>query len=328
MPLGSREWSHSGTLRFVKREKPFDLQGHRGARGLRPENTLAAFSHALSLGVSTLELDTAITRDGIVVVSHDSRLNPDITRGENDEWLTTPGPTIFSMTYAEILRYDVGRLRPGSAYAARFPDQLAVDGEGMPRLTDVFSLTKRAGDTRVRFNIETKINPLAPDMTATPEAFTAALVKEIRLARVADRATIQSFDWRTLMIARRIAPEIATVCLTTQQPGEDTVCLGASGLSPWLGGLDVRHFDGSVPRLVRACHASAWSPNHLDLDTALIEEAHSLGLDVIPWTVNDPLEMARFIDMGVDGLITDRPDALREIVVRKGRHLSRQASIP
>ncbi len=95
----------------------FDLQGHRGARGLRPENTLAAFAHALSIGVTTLELDTAVTLDGVVVVSHDSELNPDITRDASGRWLAQPGPAIFALTFAELQRFDVGRTRPGSAYA-------------------------------------------------------------------------------------------------------------------------------------------------------------------------------------------------------------------
>lgn len=300
-------------------EASFDLQGHRGARGLRPENTLAAFAHALSIGVSTLELDTAMTHDGVVVVTHDSEPNPDITRDASGQWLKAPGPAMFAMTYAEILKYDVGRPRPGSAYAMRFPDQGAVDGERIPKLADLFALVKKSGNASVRFNIETKLDPRKPAATPKAEAFAQAVVKEIRNAGFEKRSTIQSFDWSTLTVVRRIAPEIVTVGLTTQQEGDDNVGVGKPGPSAWLGGLDVDTFGGSVPRLVKAAGIPVWSPNFLDLKPAAVAEAHGLGLLVIPWTANDPADMIRLIDMEVDGLISDRPDLLRKVLVEKGR---------
>src|SRR5690349_5307669 len=133
-----------------------DIQGHRGARGLAPENTLPAFARALSIGVTTLELDCAVTKDGVVVVSHDSTLNPDITRAPDGQWLRGEGPPIRDFTYDELQRYDVGRIKPGSAYEKRFAQQQAVDGTRMPRLSDVFALARRAANNHVRFNIETK----------------------------------------------------------------------------------------------------------------------------------------------------------------------------
>src|SRR5688572_214117 len=94
-----------------------DVQGHRGARGLAPENTLPAFEKALALGVTTLELDVGVTRDGVVVVGHDPTINPDIARGPDGQWLAARGPAIRELTFAELQRYDVGRLKPGSNYA-------------------------------------------------------------------------------------------------------------------------------------------------------------------------------------------------------------------
>jgi len=292
----------------------FDLQGHRGARGLRPENTLAGFAFALDLHVSTLELDCAVTRDGVVVVSHDPALNPDHTRDEHGRFLERPGPAISTLTYAELQRYDVGRLKPGTPYAARFPDQQPVDGERIPRLADVFALARSRANAKVRFNIETKLSPDQPQLTLAPEPFARVVVDAVRTAGMADRTTIQSFDWRTLMIARRLAPEIATVALTDQQPGYDTVEVGRPGPSPWLGGLDVDDFGGSVPKAVLASGARVWSPDYLDLDAKLVEEAHALGLTVVPWTVNDPAEMRRMLALSVDGMISDRPDLLRAVL--------------
>src|SRR5918999_5398787 len=139
----------------------FDLQGHRGARGHAPENTLPGFERALAIGVDTLELDVGVTRDGVVVIHHDRRLNPDLARGPDGKWVTSPAPAIFSLTYEELQRYDVGRIRPGSEYARRFPHQKPIDGTPIPRLAQLFAIVPPS----VKFNIETKLVPDAPDET-------------------------------------------------------------------------------------------------------------------------------------------------------------------
>lgn len=296
----------------------FDLQGHRGARGLRPENTLAGFTWALELGVRTLELDCAVTRDGVVVVSHDSSLSPEITRDSSGKFLEEAGPPLYTLTFAELQQYDVGRLRPDSDYAARFPEQQPVDGQRIPRLADVYALVRDSGNRDVRFNIETKLDPLQPELTAPPEPFVKALLGVIRDSGMESRTTVQSFDWRTLALVRQLAPDLTTVALTDQQPDEDTMEVGKPGASPWLGGLDVDDYGGSVPKAVKAIGARVWAPHALDLDERLVAEAHALGLAVIPWTVNDPKDMERVLAVGVDGLISDRPDLLRSLLQSKG----------
>lgn len=299
--------------------RPFDLQGHRGARGLAPENTLAAFARALAIGVTTLELDTALTRDGRVVVSHDPALNPDLTRDAAGNWLEGPGPAIFSMTLAEVQRYDVGRMRPGTPYAERFATAQAVDGERIPTLAQVFALARTAGNAGVRFNVETKLDPRRPELTPDAPAFAEAVVAVVRKEGMAARTTLQSFDWRTLRHARKVAPEIQTACLTIQNPGEDNVQKGQPGASPFLAGLDVDDFGGSVPRLAQAAGCAVWSPNAWNVTPEAVKEAQELGLQVVPWTVNEEAEMERLIDAGVDGLISDYPDRLRQVVARRGR---------
>jgi len=292
-----------------------DLQGHRGARGLAPENTLAAFKRALEIGVTTLELDVGITRDGVVVISHDTALNPDHTRDASGRFLEQAGPTIRSLTFAELQSYDVGRLKPGSAYAKSLPDQQAVDGARIPRLADLFELVRASGDALVRFDIETKLSPEKPDQTAAPEEFARLVVEEIRKAGMAARATVQSFDWRTLQATQRIAPEIPTVYLSVQRRFDN---IGAAqGSSPWTAGL--RYADhGSVPKMIKAGGGSAWSCYFGDLDADKVREAQALGLKVLAWTVNDPVEMAKLLRMGVDGLITDRPDLARTLLEERG----------
>ena len=296
----------------------FDVQGHRGARGLAPENTLPAFERALALGVTTLELDVGVTRDGVVVVGHDASLNPDIARGPDGKWLERKGPAIHELTFAELSRYDVGRLRPESNYAKRYPEQVAVDGTRHPRLAEVYELARRKGDGRVRFNIETKISPLAPGETLPPEAFARKVIEEIRRAGMASRSTVQSFDWRTLQVVQKEAPEIGTVYLTAQQRFLDNVCTGPAagvpttspadcGPSPWTAGFQLKDH-GSVPQMVRAAGGRTWSPDYRDVDAAKLKQAHDLGLRVVVWTVNDPAQIARLIELGVDGIISDRPD--------------------
>lgn len=289
----------------------FDLQGHRGARGLAPENTIPGFETALRIGVTTLELDTAMTSDGVLVISHDSRLNPEHTRGPDGAFLKDTGPAIRSLTFDELQAYDVGRIQPGTAYAARFPNQKGADGVRIPKLTEVFELVKRNGADHIRFNIETKLTPTSGADTPDPETFAAALVKAIQDAGLSKRASIQSFDWRTLMAAKRLAPEIERVCLTIQSPGEDNIQSGKPGPSPWTAGLDIDEHGGSVPRLVKAADCQVWSPFFRNVTAALVKEAHDLGLKVIPWTVNEMADLELMYQTGIDGIISDYPDRAR-----------------
>jgi glycerophosphoryl diester phosphodiesterase len=295
----------------------FDLQGHRGARGLAPENTLAGFETALSIGVTTLELDLAMTRDAVVVVSHDSLLNPDHTRGPDGKFLAAQGPAIRSLALAELKRYDVGALKPGTSYAATFAGQRAVEGATIPTLAEVFELARRTKADHVRFNIETKLTPTSGANTADPETFAGAVAAAVREAGLAARVTLQSFDWRTLVVMRRIAPEIERVCLTIDGGSGDTLQRGRPGPSPWTAGLDIDEFGGSVPRLVAAAGCAVWSPNFRNVTAASLAEAGALRLPVIPWTVNERPDMARLIGMGVSGIITDYPDRLRAVMVDK-----------
>ena len=302
----------------------FDLQAHRGGRGLLPENTLAAFSKALEIGVTTLELDVGVTKDGAVVVSHDRFLNADITRDAQGQHLTERGATITSLTLSEVQRYDVGRLKPGSNYAKTFSQQQAVDGERIPELKALFDLVERRGARDVRFNIETKLSPAAPGDTLAPEPLVRAVIAEIRKAGLTGRATIQSFDWRTLQIAQKEAPEIVTVHLTSQQGAGDTVQVGKPGASPWLAGFDVDNHGGSAAKTVKAAGGTVWSPNFRDVTEPLVREAQSIGLKVVPWTANEEADLIKLLDWKVDGIITDYPDRLRALMAARGMALPTQ----
>lgn len=297
----------------------FDLQAHRGGRGLAPENTLAAFSNAIDLGVSTLELDIGLTADNVVVISHDTTLNPDHTRDARGNWLAPKsGAAVRALTLAQLQTYDVGRLNHESNYGKQFALQQPRDGERIPTLAALFALVQARGAAAgtVRFNIETKIDPSKPDETAAPEPMVRALLAEIDKAGMAGRVTVQSFDWRTLALVGQYAPQLPRAYLSTARTLKD---------SRWTAGLDTANFP-SVPLMVKAAAGTAtgpltWSPAYADLTPAVIKEAQKLGMTVLPWTVNQRADMQRLMDWGVDGLITDYPDVLRDLVRERGLSL-------
>lgn len=280
----------------------FDLEGHRGARGLHPENTLEGFRATIAIGVTTLETDVAMTADGVAVTCHDPHLNPDITRGPDGAFLPARGPAIRALSFAELQRYDVGRIRPGTAYARSYPDQRGQDGLRIPRLAELFAL-----DGRVRFNIEIKTFPKDPALTAPPAQVTEAVLEAAARTGATGRLIVQSFDWRNQRHAARVAPDVARAYLTSANTVPEAAL--------WWDGPSPGDFGGSVPRAVAAEGAGVtWAPEWQTLTRALVAEAHGLGLRVVPWTVNAEADMARLIGWGVDGLITDRPDLGRAVL--------------
>jgi glycerophosphoryl diester phosphodiesterase len=294
----------------------FDLEAHRGGRGLLPENTLPAFANALSMGVDTLELDIGVTRDGEVVVSHERGLNPDLAREPGGAYITPPGTPFARLTLDEVKRYDVGQIRPDSNYAKTFSAQRAVPGTRIPTLKEVFGLVRKSGNAAVRFNIETKIDPGYPDDTLDPAGFVAKLLGVIEAERVSGRVMIQSFDWRTLLLVQQQAPKIPTVYLTIQRGSAPTVALDKA--TSWTAGFNPADHGGSLPRTIKAAGGAVWSPYFGDVTAASIAEAHDAGLRVVVWTVNREDDMARMIALGVDGIISDRPDLLRKVAGDKG----------
>jgi glycerophosphoryl diester phosphodiesterase len=294
----------------------FDIEAHRGGRALLPENTLASFANALSLGVDTLELDIGVTHDAVIVVSHERGLNPDLARGEDGKYVASPGTPFVRLSLEEVKRFDVGQIRPGSRYAAQFPDQRAVPQTRIPTLKEVIDLVRKSGDRHVRLNIETKIDPDHPEESPGPERFAALLLDLLRAEKFESRAMVQSFDWRTLQLVQKLAPEIPTVYLTVQSGSAPTVLLDSA--SAWTAGFNPAEHGQSLPRTIKAAGGAIWSPFFGDVTPALISESHALGLQVVVWTVNKPADMARMIEMGVDGIISDRPDLLRQVAASKG----------
>ena len=306
----------------------FDLQGHRGARGLHPESSLEGFREALAIGVTTLEMDVGTTKDGVVVVHHDEQLHPEIARGPDGQWLAPPTPALVDISWEELQSHDVGHLQPGSAYAERFPDQQGRHGVRVPRFSAVLADAEQQSGRRIHYNVETKLSPDAPERSIGPAKLADALLRELREAGVEKRSTVQSFDWRSLRHVQKTAPELPTACLTSEDEDEDTLQRGKPGASPWTAGLDLDDFDGSVPRLVKAAGCDIWSPDFPHLDAEALAESHELGLKVLPWTVNEPADIEAVLALGVDGVISDRPDRVRKAMAARGMPLPRAYPVP
>jgi glycerophosphoryl diester phosphodiesterase len=316
------------------RRGTLDLQAHRGGLGLVVESTLPAFANALELGVSTLELDVQITEDRQAVVTHDRRISP---RKCRDTASATPGDPEFPYVGKYINTLTLAQVRTldcGSQTLAEFPGQRAVPGAGMPLLREVFGLVHRYRAYGVRLNVETKVEAGAPHETAPREQFVQITAQEVRRARLLRQVTIQSFDWGALMRMREVEPRLPLVALTNY----DFLQTGQQGASPWLGGLDIDDFGGDPLAAVRSFGADAFSPVHgfpqngkvTDpgyrpyVTEEMVGRAHRMGLKVIPWTVDDKPTMRKLIDDGVDGIITDYPDALREVMAERGFRLPRK----
>lgn len=302
----------------------FDIEAHRGGRDRRPENTIPAFKYAIDLGVTTLELDTAVTKDRVVVVSHNPKLNYTITRDENGNFIS-PDSNIFikDLTFTELEKYDVGMLNPNTKYYYSHSEQKSIPNTHIPSLAQVFELAEKmqAGkpqSDRVRFNIEIKTYPPFPQYTIPREEFVELVLKVIRRYRMEHRVFIQSFDWNSLKLVKKLAPNIPIVCLTVSSFHLNGKPYNLQpympGASPWLAGFDYDNYQGHVSKLVKAFGGDIVSPYYRDISKEDVAEAHKLGLKMVVWTVDRTDTMANLISWGVDGIITDRPDKLIEVV--------------
>ncbi len=268
---------------------PIEVQGHRGARAVRPENTLAAFDYALEVGVDTLELDLAVTKDRHVVVAHDPHLTAERCLGPDAKRLGAP-IAIASLTLEQLKTYDCGSLKN-----PRFPRQSLAPAQ-IPTLDEVFTHVKKSkhpAAKTVQFNIETKIFPAHPDLTPTPERFAELVVKIVRRHKLVARTIVQSFDHRTLVAVKKLESKLRIAML---QP---------DGLPPL------------VP-IARALGAEIVSPHHEWIRKQDVDQLHRIGVRVVPWTANDEAAWARLLELGVDGIITDDPAALIAYLKAKG----------
>ena len=307
----------------------FDLQAHRGGRDARAENTLYAFAYAMELGVTTLEMDMQLTKDGRLVISHNPVMNWMLAKGPDGQYAPKQGaPDIRTMTLVEVQQYDLGVMNPaaGGYYDLHGKTQIATPGAQMPTLEQVFELANAYGNKKVIFNIETKsyADPEDPYYANSPDpdVFVEKVYEVVKKYNMQNRVTIQSFDWRTLKAMKAIAPELTLVALSSEQPswgkGGMYLRIGEKAPSPHLGGLNINDFKGDYVKAAKEIGADVVSPYFKELSPDLIDEAHALGMKVVPWTVNSPKDMEMLLAMGVDGMISDQPWVLRDVLIKKG----------
>ena len=318
----------------------FDLQAHRGGIGMTTEESLPGFAKALRLGVSTLELDTHITKDDKVVVNHDRKISAQKCQDTAPAYPGDPmypyvGKYIKDLTLAEIKTMDCGYQQlPG------FPQQEQIKGWRMAELKDVLNLVKDYHANQVKLNIETKVEAGAPEQTAPREQFVRRVYEEIHASGIERQVTIQSFDWGALKLMHSYAPTWPLVALTNY----DFLQVGQPGASPWLGGVDSDTYGGDLIKSAKAAvpGLTAVSPNYgfpqngkigdpgfrFYPDKQMVTEAHDNGLKVIPWTCDDPATVEALMDLGVDGIITNYPNHVRDIMAERGMRLPKAYPAP
>lgn len=304
----------------------FDLEAHRGGRDVRPENTLYSYAYAIELGATSIECDMQLTKDGQIVMSHNPILNSDITRDENGNYIENNKYDIRLMTVDELKKFDVGVMDPncGEYYNLHGKTQFTYDAK-IPTLEELMQLIQSYGDKNIVLNIETKSYPDPASAgyknNADPKKFVEVFNNIVKKYDMEDRVVLQSFDWQTLIEMKKLNPNISTSALWQEQPswGRDSESLRRyeKKKSPWLGGLDIKDYQGNPVKAAHAIGADIISPYYTEISKQDVDEAHSLGMKVVPWTVNNEKDMNMLLDMGVDGIISDKPWLLKQVLEKR-----------
>lgn len=304
----------------------FDLEAHRGGRDVRPENTLYSYAYAIELGATSIECDMQLTKDGQIVMSHNPILNSDTTRDENGNYIKNNKYDIRLMTVDELKKFDVGVMDPncGEYYDLHGKTQFTYDAK-IPILEELMQLIQSYGDKNIVLNIETKSYPDPASAgyknNADPKKFVEVFNNIVKKYDMEDRVVLQSFDWQTLIEMKKLNPNISTSALWQEQPswGHDSESLRRyeKKKSPWLGGLDIKDYQGNPVKAAHAIGADIISPYYTKISKQDVDEAHSLGMKVVPWTVNNEKDMNMLLDMGVDGIISDKPWLLKQVLEKR-----------
>ncbi len=313
----------------MDKEQYYDIEFHRGGRDARPENSLYSYQYALENGASTIECDMQLTSDGVLVMSHNPALNPDITTYADGRRVERDTFYIHDMTLEEVKKFNTGVMDESCEYYDLHGRSQVMADTTIPALRELFELVRDSGNDFVRMSIEAKSYPdpamgilyeKSPDTDKVLEEF----LKLVREFGFEDRVILQSFNWDVLVRMKKLAPEIETIALYCEQPswgGADstTLWLDREAPSPWLAGISIHDFGDDPVQAAHALGIDDVSPYWEEITPELTKEAHGFGMKVVPWTVNYPEDMETLYDMGVDGMITDRPWVMREFLMSKGK---------
>ncbi len=294
------------------------IHGHRGARGIMPENTMEGFRFTLDIGIRIIELDVLLTSDGTPVLTHNPHLMPYSTRTEDGAWLAGEGPLVLETPFADLSRFDVGGLRPGSDYGARYPDQAFMHGLKIPPFDALCALINEAGNEDVWLNIEIKSDPRFPQKTPPVPLFVERVLQVIFDHGLDNRIILQSFDWRILHECARQAADIPRSYLTYLPKPDAPMAVNIHEGSPWMDGISLAAHGNSLPALIAADGGRVWSPYFQDLNATDLSAAQENDLVVNVWTVNETADIDHMIDLGVDGIITDYPGRAQRRLLERG----------
>ncbi len=291
-----------------------EIHGHRGARGLYPENTLAAIRAGIDLSCDAIEVDLCVSADNQLVIHHDPVLSSRLVRNKTGKWIKNR-LKVRSLTLAELKEFDVGRINPKSDYAGLYPEQTPVDGARIPILEEFVDLVTSV-QSNITYNLELKSTPDSPKITPQVEEYVKLVVEALNYHDIVSRTFLQSFDWRLVMHAKSLLPNLKIGMLTNQQT--DGVPLSPVPGNPnlWTSEFDLNNFD-NLPAMVKHAGGDVWSCNALDISREEIVTAHQLGLEVYVWTVNCQTQMHKMIEYGVDAITTDYPDRLSAILNKR-----------
>lgn len=282
-----------------------EIYAHRGGRGLRPENTLKAFESAINLGVDYIEFDVVMTKDRVLVITHDLSLNRDITRDGRGNFISKSIP-IWELKYQQLKHYNVGKINPESKYAAFFPMQIPFEEAKIPTLKEGIDFINLHSDRKVGFQIEIKLDAEHPELSDSPESVAKGLYKILTEEKIIDRTEVLSFNHEFLQELQKLDASIKTIYLTPSRTPLNYTTLTK----------------------LKAAGGSGLGAHELDLAKCTIDQAHHLGLKVVAWgevetegtEFNYP-QVEKLIDWGVDGITTDRPDLLRALLEKRGYSL-------
>jgi len=294
---------------FHRKPGFMSLIGHRGARGLMPENTIEGFKYILDNEIIAIEFDVMLTKDEIPVITHDFFLSKAITRNSEGKWLSNDGPRISDIKSSQLEMFDVGGLDKSSPYGRLYPEQAFLSDVRIPKLTDLLDLACLPKGQNLFLLLEIKSVPSIKKNTVIKN-----IVFEIEKRSLESRTVLHSFDWGLLEECNRLAPNIPRSYLSQlpeslDNPYDKTT----KETSP-----DFSSFNRSIPEAILGAGGHLWCPYFKDVTVDLVTQAHSLGLPVCAWTVNEVEDIENMIDIGVDGIITDYTDRAKIIFKSRG----------
>ena len=307
---GSPDFQYFLQLNAFRSKPGFrSIIGHRGARGLMPENTIQGFEYILDNDVLAIEFDVLLTKDEVPVITHDFHLSKAITRNAEGNWLSEDGPRISDLTVSELQMFDIGGLDKRSLYGSLYPEQAFLSGIRIPKLSDLLDLVCLPKGQDLFMLLEIKSEPSIPKNKIIEN-----IVLEIEKRSLSNRTVLHSFDWNLLEECGRLAPKMPRSYLSQlPESSNDPFDKPSEEISP-----DFSSLNGSIPEAIQAAGGHLWCPYFKDVTAELVGEAHRLGLPVCTWTVNEIEDFENMLDMGVDGIITDYPDRAKNVFRSRG----------